>query len=183
VERFQSGRTSAVDEDYVGCSTTSQTVDNVEQVNGLVREERWITVTDIANKLEISCGSAYSIIHEDKICGRWVPKQLTDEHRQRHMFKCVCNFCSDTVKERLSCNGLSQAMKYRYTTVNLKENVKVQNGNIHHCPGTRNSSVASADRVMLTLFWDFNRPIIEHYQDCRQMVNSAQYCVMCYYAS
>jgi hypothetical protein len=36
-------------------------------------------------------------------------------------------------------------------------------------------SVPSAGKVM---FWDFNGPILEHYQDCRQTVNSAQYCAM-----
>jgi len=44
-----------------------------------------ITVTNIANKLDVSCGSAYFIIQEDlgyhKICARWVPKQLTDKHK------------------------------------------------------------------------------------------------------
>jgi hypothetical protein len=25
---------------------------------------------------------------------------------------------------------------------------------------------ASAGKVMLTLFWDFNGPILKHYQDC-----------------
>jgi len=39
-------------------------------------------------------------------------------------------------------------------------------------------SVPSASKVMLTLFWDFNRPILEHYQDHGQIVSSAQYCVM-----
>jgi hypothetical protein len=46
----------------------------------------WITLTNIADKLDIRCGSAYFIIHEDfgyrKICARWVPKQLTDEHKR-----------------------------------------------------------------------------------------------------
>jgi hypothetical protein len=57
-------------------------VDNVELINGLVQEDRLITVTDTANKLDISCGSANSIIHKDlgyhNICARWVTKQLTD---------------------------------------------------------------------------------------------------------
>jgi hypothetical protein len=39
--------------------------DSVEEVNALVQEDRQITVTDTAKKLDISCGSAYSIIHED----------------------------------------------------------------------------------------------------------------------
>jgi ribosomal protein S25 len=48
--------------------------DSAEQVNARVQEERWITVTDTADKFDISCVSAYSIIHEDlgyhKICAR-----------------------------------------------------------------------------------------------------------------
>jgi hypothetical protein len=37
---FQSGKTSITDEDHSGHLTTSQTVDNVEQVNALVQEDR-----------------------------------------------------------------------------------------------------------------------------------------------
>jgi hypothetical protein len=62
---------------------------NVERVNALVQEDRQITVTDVADEVDISCGSAYSIIHEDtgynKICARWLPNQLTEEH----MWECV----------------------------------------------------------------------------------------------
>jgi len=36
-------------------------------------------VTDIAEKLDINSGSAYSRYH--KICARLVPKQLTEEHK------------------------------------------------------------------------------------------------------
>jgi len=46
--------------------------DSVERVNVLVQEDRQITVTDIAKKLDISGWSAYFIIHRDfryhKIC-------------------------------------------------------------------------------------------------------------------
>jgi hypothetical protein len=38
--------------------------------------------------------------------------------------------------------------------------------------------VPSASKVMLTLSWDFNGPILKHYEDCGQMVNSTQYCSM-----
>jgi hypothetical protein len=78
-------------------------VDSFEQVIALVQEDRWIIVTDIANKLHISCGSSYSIIHRDlgyhKICARWVSKQLTDEHKW-HVWKCAYNFHSDIIYRR-----------------------------------------------------------------------------------
>jgi hypothetical protein len=52
-----------------------------------------ITVTNIADKLDISCGSAYSIIHEDfrchNICAKWVPKQLTDEYEWACVEMCM----------------------------------------------------------------------------------------------
>jgi hypothetical protein len=38
VERFQTGRTSVIDEDCLGCPTTSQMANNAEQVNALVQE-------------------------------------------------------------------------------------------------------------------------------------------------
>jgi hypothetical protein len=47
----------------------------------------------VADKLDIRYGSAYYIIHEDlryhKICARWVPKQLTDEHKQACVEMCM----------------------------------------------------------------------------------------------
>jgi hypothetical protein len=49
VERFQSGRTSVVEEDHSGRLTTSWTADNVEWVNAVVQEDRQITVTDMAD--------------------------------------------------------------------------------------------------------------------------------------
>jgi len=66
---------------------------NVERVNALIQEDRQINVFDIADRLDVSCGSAYSIIHEDsgyhRICSRWIPKQLTDENKGAHMETCM----------------------------------------------------------------------------------------------
>jgi hypothetical protein len=66
--------------------------DSVEQVN-LVQEDRWNTVTDIANKLDIRHGSAYSVIHKDlgyhKICAMWMPNQLTYEHKWADVEICM----------------------------------------------------------------------------------------------
>jgi hypothetical protein len=65
--------------------------DNVEQVDALVKEEKWITVTDIVDMLDINSGTAYFIVQEDlryhKICGRWIPRQLP--YKQPHMEMCM----------------------------------------------------------------------------------------------
>jgi len=108
-----------------------------EQVNALVQEDRWITVTDIVEKLDISCGSAQSIIHEDLFVQGLFQSNL-QKSTNRHVWKWACNSCSNTVKRWLFCNGLSHGMKQGCTTMNLHTNVKAWSGNIHHCPEPRN---------------------------------------------
>jgi hypothetical protein len=55
-----------------------------------------------------------------------------------------------------------QSMEWKYTSPRIK----------------KFNSVLSAGRVMVMPFWDFNRPILKHYQDHGQMVNRVQYCDM-----
>jgi len=66
---------------------------SVEWVCAPVQENRHFTVTDIAYMLDMNQGSVYSINHKDlgycKICARWVPKYLTDEHRWAHLEMCM----------------------------------------------------------------------------------------------
>jgi len=73
---------------------------SVKWINALVQEGRQITATDIADNFAISCGSGYSIIHEElgyhKICARWVTKQLTYEHKQ------VCSVSAASLQQKTS---------------------------------------------------------------------------------
>jgi hypothetical protein len=53
-----------------------------------------------------------------------------------------------------------QFMEWRYTSSPAKKNFK---------------SAPSAGKIMLTLFWDMNGPILEH---CQETVNSVRYSTM-----
>jgi hypothetical protein len=48
IDHFRKGRTSEYDEERSGRSSTSRTEDNIQAVEGMVRENRRITVGDIA---------------------------------------------------------------------------------------------------------------------------------------
>jgi hypothetical protein len=56
----------------------------------LIKENRQITVREIALNMGISYRSALAIVYNDlsyhKICARWVPPQLTEEHKQTHLW-------------------------------------------------------------------------------------------------
>jgi hypothetical protein len=104
----------------------------------------------------------YSIIHEIFSITKSVQSECQKQCRDK--YKCACNFCSNVMKERLSCNRLSMVTKPRCT-------------NGMSLPRTKKfKSVSSDSKVVLTMFCNFNGPILEHYQDHGQRVNSTQYC-------
>ena len=56
-----------------------------QQVEQRIRDYRQVTLDEIAAAFNMSHGSAYNIVHNDlryrKVCSRWVPRQLSDDHK------------------------------------------------------------------------------------------------------
>ena len=79
VERFKSGRTRVTDEGHSGRPSASRTQDHIDRADAMIREDRWMTVFEVAAHLDISYGYAYAILHDNlgyrKVCARWVPKE------------------------------------------------------------------------------------------------------------
>ena len=66
VEWFKSGRTRVTDEGRSGRPSTSRTQDHIrDRADAMIREDRRITVSEVAAHLDISYGSAYAILHDD----------------------------------------------------------------------------------------------------------------------
>jgi len=130
--------------------------------------------------LEISVGSAHHIIHDElkfrKVCARWVPKRLTPEMKERRVDACP------ELLRRYEADGEAflqhiitgdeswvhfyeperkrQSMEWRQTSSPKPKKVRVQR---------------SAGKVMLTFFWDYKGPILEHYMRRGSTVTSATY--------
>ena len=90
--KFQHGRTSLKDEERAGRPSTSNADSKVEDARAMILENRRVTIDEVANHFEISHGSAYDIIHNRlgfrEVCARWVPKELTEEHRNNRVAIC-----------------------------------------------------------------------------------------------
>ena len=65
VERFKSVRTRVTDEGRSGRPSTSCTLDHIDRVDAMIREDRWIMVSEVGEHLDISYGSTYAILHDD----------------------------------------------------------------------------------------------------------------------
>jgi len=82
---FRSGRQSVGDDVCVGAPHMAIMDLNISRVETCILADRRVTVREIANELSLSVGSVETIIHEQlkffKVSARWVPKQLTGEHK------------------------------------------------------------------------------------------------------
>ena len=72
------------------------TPEGIAAVEAIVKENRHVTVHEIATHLDMSHGSAHHIFHDvlqfHKVSARWVPHQLTAELKKRRVDACPGNF-------------------------------------------------------------------------------------------
>jgi hypothetical protein len=61
----------------------------VQLVEELIRADRRIAIDSVATALGCPRGLAYSMLHDRlkfrKVCGRWVPRELTDREKMNQM--------------------------------------------------------------------------------------------------
>ena len=73
-----------------GRPATSRTEVNTAKARQIVRENRRLMVRSIAEQVNINRETVRKILTEDhdmrKVCGRMVPKELTEEQKQRRVF-------------------------------------------------------------------------------------------------
>jgi energy-converting hydrogenase A subunit M len=94
VKRFSEGRESVIDEERLGRPATSRTEENITEVRQIVGENRRLTVRIIAEQVNIERETVREILTEDLdmrsvcvcVCAKMVPKELTDEQKQRRVF-------------------------------------------------------------------------------------------------
>jgi len=74
------------------------TPEAIAAVVAIVKENRRVTVNEIASHLDMSHGSAHRIVHHvlqfNKVSTRWVPRQLTAELKERRV-----NACQELLKQ------------------------------------------------------------------------------------
>src|SRR5215469_4145370 len=85
-KKFDEGRNSICDESRSGRPKSSTTDENILKIDGMIKEDRRLKIRTISTALGISKSRVYEIVHGKlgyhKICARFVPKQLTDAHKE-----------------------------------------------------------------------------------------------------
>ncbi|PSN46230.1 hypothetical protein C0J52_11396 [Blattella germanica] len=74
---------------HYGRPTTAATPQNVRGIEAAILNDRRVQLRALSQKINISYGAVYDIFHENlkfrKVSARWVPKNLTDNHKGQRM--------------------------------------------------------------------------------------------------
>ena len=96
VREFNNGRSDVSKKHLCGRPMSATDDENVEKVAKLLNDDRRYKCTEIAHELDISHGSAHSILTERlkmrKVAARWVPHMLSDSGKH-HRVKSLSHSC------------------------------------------------------------------------------------------
>ena len=128
----------------------------------------------------MSHGSAYDIVHDDlgyrKVCRRWVPRQLSDDHKRALQTICQehlgCHACEGDASLHRIVTG-DESWVYHYEPESKRQMMQWKHPS---SPASKKfKTQASAGKVTLTIFLDVNGNILVHFQEKGQTVTSARY--------
>jgi histone-lysine N-methyltransferase SETMAR len=180
VDAFKNGRTSIRDYKRSGRPSTAITDEKVGRSDAIISENGSISLKVLARELDVSIGSAHSIVTEvpkyHKLCARWVPRMLTDDHKMNRVQTSTASLAryndeGEDFLARIVTGDLTwvhryepeskrQSLEWRHTSSPAKKKFK---------------PYPSAGKVLFTLFWDMNGPFF-HY-GIKKLVQRCEKCI------
>lgn len=179
MKKFKEGETSIEDKPRSGRPSTATTDTNRQRVDELIRADRRVTIRELAAQLD--CGhNAIQKMVEDlgyrKVCAKWVPRQLTPDLKERRV-----EVCSDLLEafEANEDTFFSDLVTGDETWAYLYDpETKNQSMEWHHTSSPRPKkfkSQRSAQKVMVTVFWDDKGVILLDFLERGRTVTSERY--------
>ena len=180
IAEFQRGRESTEDVHRCGRPVDACTEGNVQRVNDVIMTDRRVTVRYVAECLKLSYGTTYHIITDilayNKVCARWVPRMLTLENKQVRL---------TTSRDNLHQYNADPAKFLRkYVTMDetwahhFDPETKLQSKQWKHTtspPPVKFRKIASAGKVMASVFWDSEGILMIDYLERGKTITGVHY--------
>ena len=187
VQMFTAGRTSTHDNARDGRPSTAVNDETVNIVRALLAEDRRYTITDMHHKIAteypfVSCSrfSIHGILTEllemTKVCARWVPRQLTSDHKKNRMgaalqLLTLYNEEGEAFFDRVVTGDETWV---HYWTPETKEASKQWKTRDEPTP-VKFKEQPSAGKVMATVFWDRQGVLLVEYLADRSTLTQDTY--------
>lgn len=178
---FTNGRTDLEDEPRTGRPRSSTTDENVTRVESLIREDRRLKIREMAMELDLPKSVVHEIVHDNlgfrKVSCRWVPKQLTDEHKFLRM-----GISLQLLERYREPDGdfLDKLITGDETWLHLTTpETKADSMTWKHpwSPTPRKFKVQhSVKKVMATVFWDAKGVLLVDILPQGETINALRYC-------
>jgi histone-lysine N-methyltransferase SETMAR len=144
----------------------------------MIMADRRITVKQLSLRLDIAEASVCRILEQlgfSKVCARWVPRQLTDAHKEIRK-----TICADLL-ERHEDDGdefLSRIVTGDETSLqHFEPETNRQSVEWHHAnsPKKKFKAAPSAGKIMATIFWDSEGLLLVNIMPRGATINSEAY--------
>ena len=97
-KRFHEGRTDVEDDERSRRPTISKTTNNNREIKKIVREDRWLSIRLLAQRMSIDKETMWQVLHENlhmtKVCAQVVSKLLTSDQKEKRQ-----EICADISKQ------------------------------------------------------------------------------------
>jgi [histone H3]-lysine36 N-dimethyltransferase SETMAR len=178
---FKEGRTNIHDEDRSGRPSV-MTDDLVEEVNTKIQENRRFTISALSVEFsEVSRSVIYDIVTRNlgykKLCSRWVPKMLTDEHKQKRLAsaqKFLQRYRNEG-DEFLGHIVTGDETWISYTNVESKQQ-SMQWRHSWSPKAKKFKQAPSVKKIMATVFWDKKGVLFIDFLERGKTINANAYC-------
>ena len=176
---FSSGNNDVKGKPCSGWPCTAVTPWNEECFDQLICKNRWITTRELCTKLNIGFSALevmVSMLEYRKICARWVPRMVTQEHKEQHMQVCqgLLNQYEtegDSFLDRIITGD--ETWCHHYEPESKQQSMEWWHVN---SPSKKKfKTLPSAGKVMCTLFWDRKGVILLDFLGPGQTINSDRY--------
>jgi histone-lysine N-methyltransferase SETMAR len=108
-----------------GLPSTAVTPATMQRADSHIRNDRRVTTREFAAVLGIGKGSVEKIIHQlgnSKVCARWVPRSLTEEHNEQRKIICSELLARYEAGGDDFCPSLSRVMGHGFITSSPRRN-------------------------------------------------------------
>ncbi|KAF6288416.1 hypothetical protein mRhiFer1_009149 [Rhinolophus ferrumequinum] len=176
IKCFSEGREHVTDEECLWQPVMSKTDKNIARIRQIVRQNRQLTVRSIADQVNIDRETVKKILTENlgmrKVCAQMVPKELTDEQKQRRV-----EVCQDLLERQDDVLGRvitgDETWVYQYDTETKYQSAQWKSAS---SPQTKNFHQSkSRVKTMLLTFFDIRGIIHYEFVPTGQTVNQVYY--------
>ena len=174
------GRRSLEDDPRSGRPVDATSDENVNAVESMIKDDRRVTVREIAHTLGVGLATVDRIIHEhlsmSKVCARWVPRMLTPEMKDNRVRCCqenleLMNNNWEVFKRRLVTGDETWIHHYDPETKEQSKQWKHRQSP----PPKKFKVQPSAGKIMDTIFYDAEGVVLIDYLPHKTTVTGTYY--------